>query len=462
MKPKQLVGIALTALILIAMMFIPGNESLTPAGIRTMGMLIAFLVMLITAPFRPFHTGLFFLALMPVFGAAPTFADALSGFANPVIPFVIASFGIAAAFITLPLSKRILVAILRKFGKNIRIAMLALMLCAGITSVFIFSVPTCAVFLTIAMNFLDVYDDPEDKKKTGRAVMIAIPVAIMIGAVSTPISSAINLIAVDKLEEFTGITITFVEWMAAGFPVAVVTMPVAWQLILRIHKPAEISEDMVDRFIRELNIPPKLSKPEIKVIIITSIMLVLWIASSWVKSINVMVVAVLGACVFCVPQLKILKFEEFADNIGWDSIFLSVAVLSMGDLMVSNGVSGWIVSILPELHAPTPVLIAFTAVLFFILLMIIPIAPSLVIIMASPLIALAVGAGSSPAVVMLTAAISGCCCFLLPLDTVPLLTYSKGYYSIKDMFISSLPIQLFIVLVLSLWLTFIGRALGLA
>jgi len=62
---------------------------------------------------------------------------------------------------------------------------------------------------------------------------------------------------------------------------------------------------------------------------------------------------------------------------------------------------------------------------------------------------------------MLTAAFCGNCCFLLPLDTVPLLTYSKGYYSIKDIIISSLPIQIFLIIVISLWLTLVGGFLGL-
>jgi len=61
---------------------------------------------------------------------------------------------------------------------------------------------------------------------------------------------------------------------------------------------------------------------------------------------------------------------------------------------------------------------------------------------------------------MLVAAIAGNACFLLPLDTVPLLTYGKGYYSIKDIFISSLPIQIFMVIIMALWLTVIGYSFG--
>ncbi|MCL2392517.1 MAG: SLC13 family permease [Oscillospiraceae bacterium] len=461
MNPRHYFGIALTAAILIVMSFIPETGGLSVSGIRTIGMLLAFLVMLITAPFRVLHICFFFLGLMPVLGVAPTFGAALSGVANPVILFVIASFGISAAFTTLPLSRRILVALLRRFGKNIKLMLLALMTTIVILSGFVSSVPTCAVFMGIALSFLELYENPEDKKRSGRTFMIAVPVATMIGAFMTPIGSTINLLALNELYIHTGLTIPFVQWMAAGVPISIVTLPVAWWIILKVHKPAEISEDMVKNFIEKLEIPKKMTRPEIIALIITGIMMSLWIASSWVSGINIMVVTLLGACVLCIPRLKVLKFDTFASSIGWDSVFLIATVISLGNLMVLNGVSDFIVSALPVLSVPTPILIAFAAALFFALLVFIPVAPSLVVIMSAPLIALAVGAGSSPVLMMLVAAIAGCACFLLPLDTVPLLTYSKGYYSIKDMFISSLPIQIFMIIIMALWLTVIGGVFGL-
>ena len=461
MNSKQLAGVGITAFVLIAMNFVPGTPTLTTAGIKTICMLIAFLVMLITGPLRLLHSCFFFLALMPITGVATSFSDALSGVANPVIIFVIASFGVSAAFTALPLSKRILIAILRRFGKNVKLMLLAIMSSIVIISGFVSSVPTCAVFMGIVLSFLDLFDNPEDKRRTGRTFMIAVPVATMIGAFVTPIGSTINLLALSNLEAFTGTTITFVQWLAAGMPLAVVTLPVAWFIILKVHKPAEINEAMVKTFIDNLDIPKKITAPEIAVLIITGVMMALWVSSSWIRSINIMVVTLLGACVFCIPQLKTLRFETFANSIGWDSVFLIATVLSLGDLMVSNGVSGWIVSVLPVMSVPTPVLIAFTASLLFAMLIFIPVAPSLITIMAPPLIALAVGADVSPAIIMLTAAICGCCCFLLPLDTVPLLTYGKGYYSIKDMFVSSLPIQVFIVIAMAVWLSVIGRVLGM-
>ncbi|MDR0877522.1 MAG: anion permease, partial [Treponema sp.] len=216
MSKKHIAGMGAAIFILIAMFFIPPSENLPVSGIHTIGMVFAFLVVLITEALPMMLTCLIFLGLMPLIGVSPSFSSALSGFSNQVIFFILASFGIAAAFTTIPLSKRLLVALLRRFGKSVKSMLFALMACAALISAVVSNVPTCAIFMAIALSFLELYDDPDEKKRAGRAFMIAIPVASMIGGMMTPAGSSINLLAISLLEQHTGITITFVQWMAAG------------------------------------------------------------------------------------------------------------------------------------------------------------------------------------------------------------------------------------------------------
>ncbi|MDR1588004.1 MAG: hypothetical protein LBS57_11160, partial [Treponema sp.] len=208
-------------------------------------------------------------------------------------------------------------------------------------------------------------------------------------------------------------------------------------------------------------IPKKITGAEIKTLVITGIMLALWILSSWYRGINVMVVALAGCCAFCLPGINVLKFKTFLEHISWESFFLVGTVLSLGSAMVSNKVSDWLISLIPTLILPVPLLIAFVTALTFILLVIIPVAPSLVTFMSLPFITLAAGMGVSPVLIMLVFGLCVANCYLLPLDTVPLLTYSTGYYSMTDMMKSTLPLQICIIVVMSLWMPLIGRILGL-
>ncbi|MCI8594947.1 MAG: sodium:sulfate symporter [Oscillospiraceae bacterium] len=461
MKKKNVVGVVLAVACLAAFYFLPGVEGLSHTGMTTIGMLISFLILLIFEALPMVVTCFLFLGLMPILGVTPNFSGALSGFSNQVVFFILASFGIAAAFTEIPLSKRILKGLMKVFGKNVKSMLFAMMLCAALLSSVVSNVPTCAIFMAIGLNFLEVYTDADEKKRTGRAFMIGIPVASMIGGMMTPAGSSINLLAIGLLEDFTGATISFIQWMAIGIPLTVLALPVAWWLIVKVYKPVELPQSAVRGFGETLDVPPKMGSKEIKVLVIMAVMMVFWVLSSWIRSINVMVVALLGCTAMFLPGIQVLEIKKFLRENSWDSFFLNGAVLSLGAAMVTNGVSAWIGTLMPSLQLSLPLLIAFTAVLVFVLLILIPVAPSLVTIMTPPLIALATAAGVSPTVIIMALALCACNCYLLPLDTVTLLTYGTGYYSMTDMAKSTLPLQIWMVVIISIWLSVMGKVVGL-
>jgi sodium-dependent dicarboxylate transporter 2/3/5 len=276
-----------------------------------------------------------------------------------------------------------------------------MMVCTALLSSLVSNVHTCAIFMDISLGFMELYHSSAEKRVTGRAFMIAVPVSSMIGGMMTPVGSSINLLAIGLLEQHTGRTITFVQWMAAGIPLTMMLLPIAWLLVGHVYKTAKISPPMVRDFIDTLDVPEKISAPEIKTLAITCVMLVLWILSSWFRGINVMVVALMGCCAFCLPGIRVLKFSIFRDSISWDTFFLVGTALSTGHAIVANKVSEWIISLIPDMTLSPPILVGFVAAETFLLLVIIPVAPSLVTFMSLPIITLAAGMGFSPVLIML-------------------------------------------------------------
>jgi sodium-dependent dicarboxylate transporter 2/3/5 len=127
---------------------------------------------------------------------------------------------------------------------------------------------------------------------------------------------------------------------------------------------------------------------------------------------------------------------------------------------MDNGVSDWLTSLMPAAQMGAVGLVAFSSLLTFALLVIVPGSLPLITILTAPLAALAGASGFPPELVMLTAGFAGGCCFLLPLDVVPLLTFGTGYYTMGDCFKSSAPIQLWLVVVMSLWFPLAARLMG--
>lgn len=298
---KELMGIITACMVLVISLCLPANACLTVTGIRTVGVLIAFLVMLVTEALPVVVTSLIFCGLMPVLGVTANLGEALIGYSEPIVFFTLASFGIAAAMTTIPLSKRILRMMLKAFGRDIKSVLLAVMIACAVFSSIVSNVPTCAIFMAISLEFLKLYDNEEDRRKSGRTFMIAIPIASMIGGMMTPAGSSVNLIAISQLEKYNGTTVSFVQWMCAGIPMAIVLVPLAWFLMVKIYKPARVPRQSIEKFVDTMDIPEKIGEKEIKVIIIVCAMLVLWISSSWISMINVMTVATLGCCIMFVP-----------------------------------------------------------------------------------------------------------------------------------------------------------------
>lgn len=462
MSKKQLIGIVGAVLVLVISMFLPAMGDITQVGMRTIGMLAAFLILLVTEALPVVVISLIFCALMPLLGVVPSFGKALSGYAEPIVFFTLASFGIAAALTTIPLSRRILRALLKAFGKNVGQVLLSMMAACALLSSIVSNVPTCAIFMAIALDFVKLYDNEDERKRSARAFMIAIPVASMIGGMMTPAGSSINLLAMGQMEAHAGMEITFVQWMMAGIPLTLVMIPLAWWIMCKVYKPAEVTPEQVKNFIASMDIPDKMDSKERKVCVITIVMLALWIASSWVKGINVMIVAMLGCCVMFLPGVEVLDVNTFLRENSWDAFFLVGSVISIANAMITNGVSAAIANAIPALNVSLPILLAFTAVLIFATLVVIPVASSMIPIMAVPLIAIATGAGASPALIMLAAALCAGNCYLLPLDTVPLITYAKGYYSMTDMAKSTIWLQIAMVILCALWLPLVGSLMGLS
>ena len=458
---KRKVGLVAALVILIGMYFVPVPAGLTVAGIRTLGCTLALLVCLSTGALPLGLASLLFMMLYFLLGAASSLNTAISGMATPPVLFILASFGMSAAVSESPISRRILHFMLKIFGKSIRITLLGLMFATALVSSLISNVPVTAMFVTIGLAFLNLYQDEGERKRTGRTYMIAIPVAAMIGGMMAPVGSSPNLVAISTLQSVTGYQISFVEWMLYGTPLALVLIPLAWFIIIKVFPPAELEPALFKEFVDSTRVHEKVGKQEAKVIAIMGGMVLLWVLSSWITSINLYVVAVVGVAVMFLPGIEVLDWEAFKKGTNWDVVFVTASVISLGNVIQENGLSDWIVeAVFPsEMNLPAFAVVFVTAVFVILMLLIVPISGALIQILAGPLIAVAFNAGVEPAVLMITLCVCATNCYLLPIDTVPLLSYSTGYYQMTDMPKATAPILLALALLCALWFPFVSGLL---
>ena len=180
-----------------------------------------------------------------------------------------------------------------------------------------------------------------------------------------------------------------------------------------------------------------LSSPEKKTASLLVIMMVLWIAGSWIEFLDVLTVGLGGAIVMFLPGMRLLTWKQAERAIGWDTLLMIGGVTSLGTASVEAGLAAWLVELalggVASWHIIGILLAisAFTVVIHLAL----PIGPVVNAVVIPPIALLAINAGVNPALYALPVAFTASCAFLLPLDAVPLLTYSRGYYPMHEMLV---------------------------
>lgn len=453
---KNNIGLALFILILVAMFFIPTSETLTAAGRNSLGLLLATIVCMLTGGLPIGVLCMLVIPLMYICGCVETPAAALAGFQNQSAFFMMASFGLTCAVTRVPLSRRLMRGIITKAGRNVNTVLLAIMLCCGLLSSIVSNIAACSAFIPLVLDFLSIYENEDERKRTGRCMLIALPTASMIGGMITPAGGAVNVIAITYLENLAGVNVTFLDWVAIFGPIAIVAFIAAYFIIRAVFKPAELTQDAIHHYLSKLEIPEKIGKDEIRVCVIIAAMLICWILGTWFSFFNIMVVAMVGVGIMMLPGIGVFGWKDFVKEVNWTAFFMLGTLIGLTGLLRTNGVVKWLTSIMDLSSIATSdfvfVFVFVLALIGFLILIVMPVGPTLVTTLAVPLVAVAAAANMSPVMLICTTVMCATCCFLFPIDVVPLLTYGYGYYEMADMPKSNAIIQVILCLLSAIWL----------
>jgi len=256
--------------------------------------------------------------------------------------------------------------------------------------------------------------------------------------------------------------VPFLSWMAIGIPMVLVLTPLAWWVLVKFYPPEVDSVGEVEEIKSERAELGPMSAAERKVIALLFIMVVLWVASTWIRQLDVALVALAGAVVMFLPGVRLLTWAQAERAIGWDALFMIGGVTSLGAASVKTGLAKWLVDAsLGGIHDWNMVwIVALISAFAVVIHLVLPIGPVVNAVLIPPIALLALATGQNPALYALPVAFTASCAFLLPLDAVPLITYSKGYYRMFDMLAPGTVISIFWVILMTLLMVLLARPLG--
>jgi len=238
LKTKQL-GVLIAVVLIVLSFMLPASEALSQKAIASFCILLAVLVLLLTDAL-PVSVAVLLGPALLIFMGVTTPPAAFSGFTNPIVYFILCSLIISHAVSSTNIAKRMLVAVMKRSGKSVNSLIFAVMLCTVVLSSVMSNVAACVIFLSASLEFLNIYDNEEDKRRTGRAFMIALPIAAQTGSVYTPASSSLNMIVLSQLESLAGLEIQFIKWMAMGIPMVAFIFPVEDFFVIKFNKAAPV------------------------------------------------------------------------------------------------------------------------------------------------------------------------------------------------------------------------------
>ena len=429
------IGLWLGPLGAILMLLIGAPDGVTFSAWATGALMVWMAVWWATEPIPIPVTSLLPLVVIPLIGAG-TPREAAAGYASPIVVLLLGGFVIALGIERWGLHKRIALNIVSRVGSHPSALIFGFMIATALLSMWISNTATTLMMVPIALSAAAALKD--ESGKFVMALLLGICYAASIGGVATPIGTPTNLIAIQWLEENTGTTIGYAQWMGFGVPALTLLVPLAWWSVSRGLPKLSGGAAAMQEIHTQRNDLGRISAPEARAAMIFGVVALLWVVRvpaqlaaesagldlPWLMSITDMGIAIAGAVVmFLVPtgtseKRAILTWEE-AVKLPWGVLILFGGGISLGQAISRTGMSTWVGDQLTALSVLPPIFFIAAVVALVIFLTELTSNVATMTTLAPILGALAGAIGAAPESLLAPAAVAASCAFMLPVATAP-------------------------------------------
>ena len=375
-------------------------------------------------------------------------------------------FIVSAGITNTNLAQRLAYTLLLKLGHKPKGIVAAMVLAGVIVSALIANMPACLILAAIGASVLKELGEKPGESRLGKAVLIGISTATIVGGVAFISSSGTNPSNVALIEAATDsvYTISYNQWAAIGLPFAIIMTPVLIFVLNRVfginekNVPLAVDKDSVQKKLHDLG---PVTKSEIRYLITLAIMMVLFLTTS-VTHLNVPVVTVIGMLLVICPGWGTVNIDQAVKTVPWSVVFFAAVTVGFANVVSSSGLGEWISNVFLGWTEGLPplVVILVISVACVIINGITMCSPGTLII---PSVAMmAVNAGFLPMFYAFPVCIMTCASFVTPLLPDSQLTYGHGYWKYSDMLKFGWVFAIFWIVIFCLLLYFVGPIVGLA
>ncbi len=402
-------------------------------------------------------TSLIPIALLPLFGIL-TSAQVAEAYGNPLILLLMGGCILSKAMEKSGAHKKIALIMVHAFGGgSLRKVVFGFMAASAVLSMWISNTATTLMLLPVALAVI----------ASSRNQHLAIPLLLgicysaSIGGMGTPIGTPPNLILMRVYEETTGNVVGFMTWMTWCVPVVVLFVPLVGLWLTRnLHGESDF------------DLPEKepWSVEQKRVMVIFAITALAWMTRSepfggWkvllgVPTANDASVALIAVvAMFIVPNGKgkrLLDWES-AVKIPWGMLLLFSGGIALAKGFVATGLAEFLAAGLAGLSALPIFMMMLLICLGVTFLTEVTSNTASTSLLMPVLAAAALSVQADPLLMMLPAALSASCAFMLPVATAPnAIVFGSGKVQINQMVRNGVVLNVIGALLISfvIWLNF--------
>lgn len=346
---KQLFGLILGFVVMLAVHFAPTMSGLTPKGQSVLGVFLWFMIIMIFNSLHRFVVGL----ASPMFVVLLTdykIPEAFSAFTGKAFFLAIGAFVFAGIMMGTPLGKRIAIGITDLF-RSVKVPKILLGLSIadfGISG-FLPTVAETGLLLPLAKGFSSLTEGKEhlpEVKRINKGLFLLI-CGLMPLFTSMLILTAHfpNILMAGFMEEAEGIYITWMDWLKLNIPLWGL-MPVAFIYTISYFKLWKVeipgAADELPKMKADLG---KITWPEKWAMGCLAIAMFLWITEKSLHNINTGMTALILILLVFLPFSKI-KFSQISPHVMWDVWVLLGGAISMGTALYKSGAVEWLVDLI--------------------------------------------------------------------------------------------------------------------
>ena len=307
-------------------------DGLSPKAKRFLAILAVLVILFVIEPI-PLEITAICIGVFLVVMQVTDVKNAWAPYMHPVVIFIMCCLIFAISLDKAGITKRLGYYIIKKAGNSITRFTFIIAIGLGLSSSFMHDAAACAIGIVTMLPLMRAAGI-EPHTNTAKFMMLSLPFACSSGGMGSLIGGGRCMVSAAFLKEFTGIEITFFEWILYAMPAAIITTPIAVLIVYMVYRPdpkyklPEFDEDLGPMTILEK-----------KTLSIIGLSFAFWLTKG-LHGIDYSVTGMLG--VAALVLFKVLKWRDINDNLEWGTaLFIFGGGISLGLAMGYSGAADY-------------------------------------------------------------------------------------------------------------------------